>query len=1038
MGCPCCIQYDNKKDSCVKIDININYINDNQKEEDDKNKNIKTKNNNYVNPSISISNVITKTESYEKQEDSNINKIKNNIKKQIFKENQLSLQLPTGKNNNFNITLIKDLEQHKKDNYSIYKSSSQVFLKKKAFEQLPFNGQQKYNSSSPKKSNEKLIQLGLNDSDDEMLSSTKGKTVEKTFISENNKNFTSSLSMPETKKKKSKKKIEILNEQFTDFQKQFLLNILTENEVINSEMNENIINKILNSIIYKKIRKKVKFFTEKDVNDDYYYIIEKGKLEYSYDDELYELYEGNGIGTKALLKYTKNNCYIKSLTRVYLFVLPLEQYKKISNEFLLEKTSIIKNCFLNNFLFSNIDIETQNAIAKISKIVNIEDKNCIVEEKNYIDSIYFVLEGNIICSFNNIIIKRLEKGDNFGETNLFYQIESLYSYIAENQTKLIQIKYKELKQILREENLNNLIMIILEKSIKENVYLKNYIHKDNLTKIFSTFSLKFYKNTIIIPQNQKKIIIPISGTIFKGMKNQTHLLNLNKKEFIKKGEMFLGCLTSNIVYNIMGDECIILESLWDKLLPYLSTLKFPELKVSIYDLIDILNQISLFNFLPPFKIFQLANQIKLKYYNPGEIILKNGPISNKFFYIKEGKIQIFINGKKVKKLTETQTFGDISSEKGSYSRKADFVSLTKIICFIIEKESYEQLFDDNELFQPLKKMLFLKDLTISLDSLYYIRDIGRGAYGNVYLVSDDKKYYAMKTVEMKYVTKNKSIDKYFINEKIISSNLDFPFIIHLINTYKTRDYLFFLMEFIDGITLRKKIEMKEKDNYDIEEIQFYGAILFSVLNYLQKQRIIHRDFKPDNIMIDTNGYLKVIDFGIACYLKNKDYTNTIIGTCHYMSPEVIEGKNYNFNCDYWSIGIILYEFFYGKVPFGYNIKEVNKIYKEILESKIHFPSNKYENFNNLILNLLDKNVKNRITNFKGIKAHKFFKNFNFENLMKFMIKPKFIPKETVKRISKDNLNLSFLRVMKNNNEQSSNDLSIKLNKPQIDDILLSF
>ena len=82
-----------------------------------------------------------------------------------------------------------------------------------------------------------------------MLSSTKGKTVEKTFISENNKNFTSSLSMPETKKKKSKKKIEILNEQFTDFQKQFLLNILTENEVINSEMNENIINKILNLII---------------------------------------------------------------------------------------------------------------------------------------------------------------------------------------------------------------------------------------------------------------------------------------------------------------------------------------------------------------------------------------------------------------------------------------------------------------------------------------------------------------------------------------------------------------------------------------------------------------------------------------------------------------------------------------------------------------------------------------------------------------------------------------------------------------------
>ncbi len=212
---------------------------------------------------------------------------------------------------------------------------------------------------------------------------------------------------------------------------------------------------------------------------------------------------------------------------------------------------------------------------------------------------------------------------------------------------------------------------------------------------------------------------------------------------------------------IMGDECIILETLWENLLPKLSSLKFPELKITIYDLIDILKQDSLFNFLPIFKIFQLANTMKIKYYKPGEIIIKDGPISDYYYYIYEGKIEIFIENNNIKKLTKNQFFGDIISQKGSYSRKANFISLTKVIC-LIEKENYEKILEEDELFQHLKKMLVLKDLTISLDSLFFVRDIGFGSYGKVYLVCDNKKYYAMKVAEKKFLKENKSITKFFI------------------------------------------------------------------------------------------------------------------------------------------------------------------------------------------------------------------------------------------------------------------------------------
>jgi serine/threonine protein kinase len=277
--------------------------------------------------------------------------------------------------------------------------------------------------------------------------------------------------------------------------------------------------------------------------------------------------------------------------------------------------------------------------------------------------------------------------------------------------------------------------------------------------------------------------------------------------------------------------------------------------------------------------------------------------------------------------------------------------------------------------------------------------------------------------------------------------------------------LFFLLEYIDGINLREYITNKKKENLrNLNEVTFYGAILFNVLDYLQNKRILHRDLKPENLMIGKDGYLKVIDFGIAKNLnfntnsiinsnsnsisnsiinsnsnknsnlnlnnnnKKKDFNYSIIGTPHYMAPEVIEGKNYSFGIDYWSVGIILYEIFYGFVPFGFNCKDQMKVYQEIKEKKIFFPVNEFENeefknFNNLIKLLLNKNPAHRLSNFKAIKSHKFFKEFDFDGLLKFKIKNVFKPVEKVKLRDLNETDISFKNFMKNNIFFSSTYLS---------------
>lgn len=212
------------------------------------------------------------------------------------------------------------------------------------------------------------------------------------------------------------------------------------------------------------------------------------------------------------------------------------------------------------------------------------------------------------------------------------------------------------------------------------------------------------------------------------------------------------------------------------------------------------------------------------------------------------------------------------------------------------------------------------------------------------------------------------------------SQIDHQFIVKFIRTFKDTKRIYFLLEFIKGVSL--EYLLKSIGILTLKDSRFYLGSLIIVLQYLHERDILYRDLKPENIMIDEEGYIKLIDFNSAKVVSGRSYT---ICTCpYYIAPEVIAGKGYNKQSEIWSLGVLLYEFMCGKVPFGQTKEDPHSIYEEILKNDLIFPSDIpfiSENAKNLIEILLQKYPENRFPgSVEKLKIDPFFIGFNWDEI----------------------------------------------------------
>lgn len=415
----------------------------------------------------------------------------------------------------------------------------------------------------------------------------------------------------------------------------------------------------------------------------------------------------------------------------------------------------------------------------------------------------------------------------------------------------------------------------------------------------------------------------------------------------------------------------------------------------------------------------MAMATRCEKFEAGTTIIKEGEIGNTFYIITKGEVDVYkkaAGNAKIVSLGVNSFFGE-KALLSSDTRQATCVAATNVECLTLARDDFSLMLGSLEdvlkglrasmkdrssvqldhrglLLEELGTMTLEEektDVKISLQDLKIKRVLGEGAFGKVALAKSksDGKIYALKACAKSNIVKNGVQDK-VINEYRLMKELSHPFLVRCLHGFQDKKYVYFLLVLLPGGEI---LDLLEKyDKFPESWTRFYCGIVVLVYEFLHQQKIAYRDLKPENLVLDEQGYCHVIDLGIAkkC-VKGKTWT--MCGTPDYLAPEIVGGKGHDWGADYWSLGILLYELTHGLPPF-YDEYPANTP-KKVMKGKYSIPTSFSRPLVDLISRLLTTQAK-RLGRTAGgarkIRKHAWFEDIDWQALLKREVKVPWEPK----------------------------------------------
>ncbi|CAK60750.1 unnamed protein product (macronuclear) [Paramecium tetraurelia] len=661
----------------------------------------------------------------------------------------------------------------------------------------------------------------------------------------------------------------------------------------------------------------------------------------------------------------------------------------------------IVKCFQSHFVFSSMNETQLVQLAKSMFYCRLVIGQTIIKQGDGASSFFVLEKGKINVLVDGISRKQLTQGNGFGELALLYNAPRSATCVAMEECFLWGIDRhtfrKSVENVMRSEQEKN-------RQLLEQVKFFNQLTKDQKDAIAGVLILqKFNQNEIIVNEGDQasSFYIIVEGKCGVFNKEDVQIATLNPKDSFGESAlkhdnqirmMTIKAIEKDTKVVALGKD-MITQILGDKVqyIIYKNICKWA------------LNRSKLFGKIPASVQDKLIEGVIYRKFTAGQKVINKGDKVGYLYIALEGNVlddQKNVIANNI--LNEESLYDEVTNTKHSQSYTMETEGHVAVIDYDKYRTTYGsveklQEKDQSNLHSEEHQQSYDLVKQFQLKELIFLNKLGSGQFGSVYLCrnKNQETLFALKYVTRAHIQQY-GIQKHVQQEKSVLEIMNHQFILKFYRSFKDAENIYFLTEYIAGEELFDAIrEIGLLGKYDS---QFYTAQMILQMEYLHTvHQIVYRDIKPENVMVDQFGYLKLIDMGTAKSLKNVSppKTFTIIGTPHYMAPEVISGKGYGYFADLWSVGCCLYEFLCGGLPFGEEQEDPFEIYKEIVKNPLHYPSYITDKTAKTIIEqLLNKIPECRLGgSYSSLKNNQWFSDFDWNKLMQRQLQPPLIPKK---------------------------------------------
>ena len=321
----------------------------------------------------------------------------------------------------------------------------------------------------------------------------------------------------------------------------FIKDILIKEKMLPSQMEATTMSIITNIIKYQKVNKNVILFNSANSEDNVLYIIEKGKLKYELDNNNYYLKKGNLIGTKALKKYSRKSYELITMSKSYLFHIPISKYKAIVYDYIKKEKENIFALLKQNYLLSCIDNKSLQTLSLNVRRIQYKERKLILNIGDIPSEMYLIIKGSVLCVKQEEIKHTLYTNELVGDVCLLSNITSQFTFISNPATEVLVIPYAELFSVLGDKPIDNLMFNVFNSALDKCEYLKTNLSGDRLKTVFKCFKLDYIQEGLVSSFKMKKIFIPISGILKRKQLTKEEII----KEIAKSNRKSYKCLTKD-------------------------------------------------------------------------------------------------------------------------------------------------------------------------------------------------------------------------------------------------------------------------------------------------------------------------------------------------------------------------------------------------------------------------------------------------------------------------------------------------------------